>query len=269
MSRTVLVTGGHGFVGRHLAVHFDGWDIVAPTSRDLDVRDRDAVLAMVRDRRPTAIVHLAYRTNEADTIVDGSRNLALGAAEVGARLVHASTDVVFGGRPDPYVETDPLDPLHAYGAAKAEAEHEVSALCPSAVMIRLSLVYGTRNLAAIQHDVAAAVAGRSTMRFFDDEYRNPVHADDAARSIGALLGRLADRSGPLHLAGPRTLSRAELARLFARHQGLDPGAVPTASAVALGLATRRPLQVALDSSLARSLGLTARDPEEWLTPPTS
>lgn len=266
---TVLITGARGFVGRHLLARIDEWDAVTPTSAELDVRDRDAVIAAARAVRPQAIVHLAYRTNERDTIVEGSRNAALAAAETGARLVHASTDVVFGGRPRPYTEGDALDPLHAYGAAKAAAEAEVATTCPSAVMVRLSLVYGTDHPATIQCDVVDAIAGRSQMRFFTDEFRTPIHADDVAVGVVALMGRLSEVSGPLHLSGPATVSRAELARSFAAHLGLHPAAVPTASAVELGLADRRPLNVALDSSLARSLGLSAKAPADWLRPPTS
>lgn len=65
-------------------------------------------------------------------------------------------------------------------------------------------------------------------------------------------------SGPLHVAGPETLSRAELAARFARHLGLDERAVPIANATELGLAASRPLRVLLDSSYAHDLGIDSR-----------
>ena len=55
---------------------------------------------------------------------------------------------------------------------------------PGAVIVRTSLLYGDRDLTAIQRDVADAIVGRSSMRFFTDEQRCPIHADDVA---GALI----------------------------------------------------------------------------------
>ena len=58
--------------------------------------------------------------------VDGSRNLARAAAEVGARLVHVSTDLVFDGALGrPYTEDDEPRPIMEYGRQKLAAEEEV------------------------------------------------------------------------------------------------------------------------------------------------
>lgn len=130
--------------------------------------------------------------------------------------------------------------------------------------MRTSLLFGDRDLAAIQHDVADAIGGRSTMRFFDDELRCPVHADDVARAIVRLVTDLSDVVGPLHVGGPEALSRAELAACFARHLGLDDRAVPVASATELGLSASRPLRVLLDSTRARELGIVTRPVEVGL-----
>ena len=63
---------------------------------------------------PDVVIHTAYRQDgegAGEIVVDGSENVARAAAEVGARLVHISTDVVFDGRKGaPYVEADTPHP---------------------------------------------------------------------------------------------------------------------------------------------------------------
>jgi dTDP-4-dehydrorhamnose reductase len=257
----VLITGAHGYLGRHLigvASVGGRWDAAAPTSSEVDVRDAAAVREAVSSLRPDAVVHLAYRKDDRATIVDGSANVAAASVAQGSRLVHLSTDVVFGDRVDPWTEEDLPAPVHAYGRAKADAEERVAAADPAAVLVRTSLLYGDRHLAAIQRDVADAVAGRTSMRFFTDEVRCPVHADDVAAAVLRLVGDLDDVRGPLHVAGPEAMSRAELARRFACHLSLDEQRVPTVSAAALGVDRERPMHVVLDSSRAAGLGLVAR-----------
>jgi dTDP-4-dehydrorhamnose reductase len=254
----LLVTGAHGFLGRHLIRQIgDIHELASPRSAELDICDADAVSSAVREIRPQAVVHLAYRQQDWTTNAEGSRNVARACAEAGARLVHLSTDVVFGDRERPWVEGDATCPVHDYGRSKVIAEEAVADV-PGAVIVRTSLLYGDDDLAPIQRDVADAIVGRSSMRFFTDEQRCPVHADDVAAAILLLLHDLRDVSGPLHVAGPEALSRAQLAVHFARHLGLDERAVPTANATELGLAASRPLRVMLDSSYAHDLGIVAR-----------
>ncbi|MBI5087871.1 MAG: sugar nucleotide-binding protein [Actinobacteria bacterium] len=255
--RLVFVTGARGFLGRHLVGSplTAKWDLIALPSNQLDLRDAESVLDEIKAWRPAAVVHLAYRRDDPRAIVTASANVAAGAAAVGARLVHLSTDVVFGGRPRPYVESDLHSPITDYGRWKAAAEIEVAAACPTAVIVRTSLIYGTEHLGPVQTDVQEALAGRTAMRFFTDEVRCPVFAGDLAAAIVQLVGRR-DISGPLHVAGPEAIDRASLARLIARWFGRDPGLVQTSTIAESGL--NRPARVVLDVGQAASLGITCR-----------
>lgn len=253
---TVFVTGATGFLGRHLlAVIDDDWQVVSPPHGALDITDRAAVAHEVESWEPSVVVHLAYRKDRRDVIVDGSRNVAMAAADAGARLVHLSTDVVFGGRDRPYTEADAPDPVSDYGRWKAEAEAEVTRLQPQSVLVRTSLLYGTDILSPAQEAVADGV-------WFTDELRCPVHATDVAQAIVALAQR-PDVTGPLHVAGPDAVSRAELAVAFARQQRLDPALLRTGTLAASGL--QRPATLVLDSSRAASLGITCRPLAEALS----
>ena len=138
----LFVTGGSGFLGSALiAVALEeGWQVVAPSSSALDIRDREAMIATIGELEPTTVVHLAYRKDDRTNIVDGSRHVAEAAAAFGSRLIHMSTDVVFGGRLEPYVEADNPDPANDYGRYKVEAELAVCAALPTATIVRTSLL---------------------------------------------------------------------------------------------------------------------------------
>jgi len=260
----MLITGGNGFLGRHLINASDDgrWEVLAPTSGSVDIRLRSRVLDEITTWKPQVVVHLAYRRDDRQVIVSGTRNVAEAAAAAGARLIHLSTDVVFAGRPRPYTEADPPDATLEYGRWKAEAEVALWQACPAALAIRTSLLYGTELPAPIQADVEHAVAGRSRTKFFTDEYRCPAHAADVAAAIVALADRRDVEGGVLHVAGPESVSRADLARAFAVWMGHDPARVPTSSLAESGL--DRAGVVALDSSLAAGLGIRCRSLAEAL-----
>src|SRR5262249_4544566 len=104
-------------------------------------------------------------------------------------------------------------------------------------------------------DVRDALSGRGGMTFYTNEFRSPAHAADVADAI-AVLANAPEVHGPLHVAGPEPLSRAEFAEITARWLGLDPLRLRTGEGPDGGF--DRPGRVVLDSSKAASLGITCR-----------
>lgn len=258
-----MITGSTGFLGRHLveASETGRWQLVAPSSITLDVRDRARVLDEIATWKPNVVVHLAYRRDDRRSIVDASESIAVAAAHAGARLIHVSTDMVFRGRASPYVESDRADALTDYGRWKAEADARVLTAHPLALIVRPSLLYGTDRLGTCQLDVQRAIAGAHPMTFFTDESRCPAHAGDVA----AAICRLADRQdvmGVLHLTGPQALTRAQFAIAISRNLGLDEGRLQFSSLAETGLV--RPGVLILDTSKAQSLGFRLRTVAEAL-----
>jgi dTDP-4-dehydrorhamnose reductase len=227
MGRRLLLTGATGFLGRRLAAAADGagWEVVAPSRRDADLADPGAGLdatldALVAAVAPAAVVHTAYVIGgpslEALTARAPARLAGAVARTVpGARFVHVSSDVVFGGRAAPYTTEDRPDPVHPYGRAKAAAEAAVAGVAADrgldVVWVRTSLLIGDPTHGPGPQE---ALAADPDVRFFVDEWRRPIRAIDVAAGIVRLLEPGAHR-GPVHLVGPELLARDDLARRLA------------------------------------------------------
>jgi dTDP-4-dehydrorhamnose reductase len=244
--RRLFVTGLGGYLGGELGRRAPraGWELEGVTGHaQLDVRDADGVRAAVVAARPDVVVHTAYRMDDADVNVEGTRAVAAAAAAVGARLVHLSTDVVFGDGERPLREDDPPEPVTAYGESKLEAER---ACGPDALIVRTSLLYGGERPSP--HEVAAieAADGTREMTFFTDEVRCPIAVGDLAEALLELAAM--DISGPLHVAGADAVDRLQFARLVAAHHGRDPDALRGGAG-----GPGRPKRLALDCSRARAL----------------
>lgn len=260
--RLMMITGAGGFLGQHLvpATEAARWEVLAPSSRAMDVRSQARVLDDITTWKPNVVVHLAYRKGDRQIIVDGTRNVAAAAAAAGSRMIHFSTDMVFAGRDHPYTEADPTDATIDYGRWKREAEAVLVQAHPGAMAVRTSLLYGTEVQSSGQLEVADVLAGRSRTKYFTDEVRCPAHAADVAAAIVALADM--EGGGVLHIAGPEPISRAHMAQAFAEWMGADARQVPTASLAESGL--DRPANIVLDTSLAASLGIRCRTLREAL-----
>jgi dTDP-4-dehydrorhamnose reductase len=173
--------------------------------------------------------------------------VAAWCARRGARLVHCSTDLVFGTAPPPaggFDEAHPVGPQGIYGETKARGELAVLGADPTALVARLPLLYGDgrgRPKGASDSLFESLAAGRRTV-LFDDEWRQPAEV----REVAEMLLELARGSaaGRLHLASAEPVTRAVLGRLCleARVAGgaaplPEPDVGPRSS---LGLADSRP-----------------------------
>jgi dTDP-4-dehydrorhamnose reductase len=242
----LFVTGLGGYLGREVERRAParGWEVEGIVgSAQLDVRDADGVRAAVLAARPHVIVHTAYRMDDASVNVDGTRAVVGAAAAAGSRLVHLSTDVVFGDGERPLTEDDRPGPVTAYGESKLAAER---ACPPDALVVRTSLLYGGERPST--HEVAAieAAEGARDMAFFTDEIRCPIAVGDLADAILELAAL--DVTGPLHVAGADALDRLQFARLVAARSGRRPDALRGGTG-----GPGRPKRLALDCSRAQAI----------------
>lgn len=140
--RRLLVTGGSGFVGRHVALAcsegeaFTGWRFVS-APRGLDIRDAEGMASWVRDVRPHAALHLAAQsfvprsfeapreTLEINLLGTLNLLLALKASDFDGRMVFVSSGDVYGRVPDealPVTEGRVPEPRSPYAVSKIAAE---------------------------------------------------------------------------------------------------------------------------------------------------
>jgi dTDP-4-dehydrorhamnose reductase len=266
----LLVLGGRGELGQQVILAAGGWDVHAtyftrpsPVSQviwhRLDVTDRNVVQRLMAQLRPDAVIHAAVSDrdrgkfpSDADffaAIVDGGRYVAESAAEVGARCVVLSTDLVFDGEKGDYTEQDAPHPIMPYGQAKADMERALLALETDVVVVRTSLIL---TLQPIGRHVAWIVDGlRQGERrdLFTDELRCPIWSDELAAAVLELAS--IDYRGLLHVAGPEVTHRYALGMALAHHFGLDTSPIAPALSAESGL--NRPLDCSLNCSRAYAL----------------
>jgi dTDP-4-dehydrorhamnose reductase len=256
----VLISGGSGYLGQHLVpvaldrcdahyTYFQNDPLALPGASRLDLIDRAAVLSLADQIRPQAIIHTAgsNRSPNMEAVIEnGTRHIVEAARLCQARLIHLSTDVVFDGRQGPYRESDPLNPRHAYGRAKAAAERIVAGHRDH-VIIRPSLIYGLRIMDHSTAWIAAGLRAGQEVTLFNDQWRNPVWVEALSQACLELIE--STFLGILHVAGRQAMTRAEFGVKMLDWWGIDDRA-----SLRIGPSDDRwPRDCRLDTSLAQRL----------------
>ena len=259
-SKRVLVTGGAGFVGSHVAEAFlaEGFDVLAVDDlstgceqnvpreagfEQLDIGDAKVVALAVNRFGPDVVCHLAAQASvtvsvrdpvrDLRTNVEGTVSVCRAAQEAGAPLLYASTGgALYGDRaPVPTPETFFPQPHSPYGASKLGGELYVTTwgrLCglPN-VALRLGNVYGPRQN---PHGEAGVVAifsdhllrGEPPTIFGDGKQtRDYVHATDVASAF--VLAARSERAGIFNVGWGRGTTVLELFDMLQRVAGTSLG----------------------------------------------
>ena len=201
----ILLLGASGQVGHALHATLQPLgEIVAPVRASLDLARLATVREAVRAIRPDVIVNaaactaveraesepaLAFRINAEAPAV-----LAESAREIGAAMVHYSTDYVFDGtKGRPYVESDAPAPLNVYGRSKLAGEEAVAAAGIAHLILRTSWVYGLygNNFLLTMLRLARE---RGTVSVVDDQFGSPTWSRTIAQCTAHMLAQ-ASRGG--------------------------------------------------------------------------
>lgn len=200
----IAVIGANGQLGTDVVKAFaaNGDEVSPLTHADIEVSDRESISNRLNELRPNLIVNTAamHHVDKCEQDPDrafavnglGPRNLALTARQVGATLMHVSTDYVFDGeKTSPYEETDAPRPLNAYGNSKLCGEYFVRATMKEHFVLRTSAVYGTNpcrakgglNFIELMLKLARE---RGEVHVVDNEIVSPTSTKDIARQMVAL-----------------------------------------------------------------------------------
>ncbi|MGL4473388.1 MAG: dTDP-4-dehydrorhamnose reductase, partial [Shewanella sp.] len=200
----VLITGCQGQIGCYLTEQLNSCHnhtVLALARNDLDITDRGAVNAVVAEFRPTIIINaaaytavdqaevereLAYAVNR-----DGAKFLAEAAQQVGAAILHISTDYVFDGSKDgEYLDTDVTMPLSVYGASKLAGEQAVAQACTKHIILRTSWAFGVYGHNFVKTMLRLG-ASRDSVSIVDDQFGGPTYAGDIAQVLISMAMRIA------------------------------------------------------------------------------
>ncbi|WP_171300209.1 dTDP-4-dehydrorhamnose reductase [Enterococcus cecorum] len=260
----ILLTGGNGQLGAELRHLLDekGVKYVSTDAKKMDITDAQATMDYITNLKPTVIYHCAAYTavdkaeDEGKALdekinVDGTRNVALAAKEVGATLVYISTDYVFDGKlkDGEYAVDAPINPLNEYGRTKALGEKAVQEIMDDYYIIRTSWVFGKygHNFVFTMQKLAET---RDELTIVNDQFGRPTWT----RTLAEFMYFVIDQKAPFgiyHLSNDNTCSWYEFAKEILKDT--DVKVLPVTSEQFPQKATR-PQYSVMDLSKAKALG---------------
>jgi dTDP-4-dehydrorhamnose reductase len=197
----IAVVGANGQLGTDVGAAFSrrGDQVTPLTHAEIELANLDSVASCLRSLQPDVVVNTAamHHVEKCEEQPDrayavnaiGSRNLAMITRELGAKLVHISTDYVFdGAKAKPYVEQDAPLPLNVYGNTKLAGEHYVRTVNPKHFVLRVSAIYGKSpcrakgglNFIELMLKLARE---RGKVRVVDSEFVSPTATADIAEQV--------------------------------------------------------------------------------------
>ncbi len=267
----IALIGADGQLGSDLArlipsenlhpLYYPEFDVTRPSSAET-----------IRRLGPDVVINTSafHRVDECEGRIEEAfrvnafavRDLASTCRDLGAALVHFSTDYVFDGRKRaPYREEDPPGPLSAYAASKLAGEYFIRSIWKRHFIVRTCGLYGRagclekgRNFVETMLFLAAQ---KKTIRVVSDQRMTPTPTLELARNVLALMESGA--YGLYHMTGEGECSWYDFALAIFEEAGLeaDLQAVDSAS---FGARARRPAYSVLENVRAKALGLPGFSP---------
>jgi dTDP-4-dehydrorhamnose reductase len=246
--KSVLIIGGSGFIGTHLALalreehkviatyHSKPMSIPGVTFLPLNVDNRSWIKRVIYSIRPNAVIYAAGNNSWAWSDKNSRRAELLHS--VGPATVSNATDIlqpkfiylsnayVFDGNRGNYHENDTILPAALLGKMKVSGENVVKSKSLNYIIVRSSPVFGRGNgvnLSALDY-VRMRLDRKSKVEVSTQE----VHSFAPVEGLCDLIKRLIDsgiRNRVLHYGGLTKLTFYELSQAFAKRFNYDPGLI--------------------------------------------
>lgn len=269
MKEKLLITGGSGLLGGNIsriaAGDFETYatDNSHPMQSPacsfmlLDIRDKKQTLSVFKEIKPNLVIHTAALVNvdyceghpeEAwSNNVDGTEHVALASREVGAKLIHISTDSVFDGEKGMYAEEDTANPLNVYAKTKLEGEARVQRWLSDGLIIRTAFFSrsspGGRSLAEW---VINGLENGRILKMFTDAFFSPLPVNALAEAILAMYRK--KLSGIYHVGCDGRYSKYAFGLEIARQLGFNSNNIQPSTLAEAKLKAPRPKDVSLNIS---------------------
>lgn len=297
----ILLTGANGLVGQEIIQHSvlngtahcfvalgkgparltDSFFQLGGKYRSLDFSDGTAVYECILQEKPAVIIHGAAVTqvDQAETNpilawsinVTATRFLLMAAEEIGAKVIHLSTDFVFSGLQDTrssgYVEEDSCEPVNYYGSTKRAAEKAVADFNGRWLILRPVLI-----LAPLKQTVRPTLLSWAfeslkmgeSIRVVNDQFRNPTWAPYLAQKIVELSTNPDHKflTGIFHVGGNNPLTPFQIVLEMAKRERLPLNKIEAVDSNSLKQKALRPTCTYLNSKKAQ-LAFEWNQPDLW------
>ena len=263
----ILITGSNGLLGQKLValLYLLPEVTLIATARganrdeiyedyiyeSMDITSEENVLTVFRKHKPDAVIHTAAMTHvdqcelnkEAcvDQNITAVNHIVKASKEVGAFLLHVSTDFIFDGTHGPLTEEEKPNPVNYYGWTKWEAEKAVTNSDLKWAIARTVLVYGVvqdMSRSNIVLWVKNNLEQKKEINVVNDQWRTPTLAEDLAKGCWLIVQKQA--TGIFNISGEEMLSPYELAFQVADVWKLDKGLIKQADSSTFTQPAMRP-----------------------------
>jgi len=241
----VLITGANGQLGTDLCKALHDIELIPLTHKDIEICDMNSVKQAFNKYKPDVVINTAayVRVDDCETEQDraflvnalGARNIAVASQDIEAKLLHISTDYIFGGESEPrtvpYTEFDTPMPANTYGKSKLAGEEFVRNLSLRHFIVRSSGLFGVAGSSGkggnFVETMLRLAKERDELKIVNDQVFAPTYTKDLARKIAQLIST--EYYGVFHITNRGTCSWYEFAKEILRLAGLKTPAIPITS----------------------------------------
>ena len=234
MKLRITVVGAGGQLGSEcLKILSKHYQTTGYTHEQLDICNATNVKKALADSNPDIIINCAAftRVDDCEIMTDqafqinakGPLYLAQSANELGAKLIHISTDYVFDGKreiPNGYLENDLPNPVSIYGKSKLAGEQAIMSETKHYMIIRTAWLFGIDGNNFLKTMFKLATSDTIPfLRVINTQYGSFTHTIDLARQIHQLIE--IDAQGIYHASGEGYCTWYDGAAYFLKAMGIE------------------------------------------------
>lgn len=188
----VIILGANGMLGADLARAFKDHEVHAFSKEEIDITDKNLLSGKISKIKPEFVVNSAAytRVDKAESYKDsafavnakGVKNIAESCKKNNSILIHFSTDYVFDGNKNGYIEDDEPNPINLYGQSKYAGEKYLKRVNPKHYLIRTSWLYGLKGRNFV-YAILEQAKRQKEIEVVNDQRGSPTYTKDLAEAV--------------------------------------------------------------------------------------